>query len=220
MDVPKSYIAFFDLDKTILSINSGPLLVREAFKRGLMSTKDLLDALYLSWLYKLHLRDTSLLISGMGRWLKGITVDDVSELSEHVVNKYLVNAIRPEILTEISFHKERNAEIVILSSVMINICRSLGPHLGIDKYICTVMEVKDGVLTGLPVKSFCFKDEKRIRLVEYCKIMNYNLSNAFYYGDSIPDLQALEVVGYPVCVAPDKRLLKIARERGWKICDW
>lgn len=220
MDCQKSYIAFFDLDKTIISINSGPVLVKEAYRSGLMSTKNLINALYLSWLYKFHLRDTSILISFMGKWLKGLTVEKVSDLSDRVVQKYLVKVIRPEIYSEISFHREQNAEIVILSSVMIDICRFLGPHLGIDKFICTTMEAVDGILTGLPEKNFCFNDEKRVRLTEYCKIMNYNLHDAFYYGDSISDLPALEVVGHPVCVVPDKQLLKIARIKGWKICDW
>lgn len=217
MDISKSYIAFFDLDKTILCINSGPVLVREAYRSGLMSTADLLHAIYLSWLYKFNLKDTAMIISGMGKWLKGLTVAEVIELSEHVVNKYLVDSIRPEIISEIKFHREHNAEIVILSSVMIEICRPLGSHLGADNFICTEMQVADGVLTGLPEKNFCFNDEKRVRLKEYCEVRNYNLSEAFYYGDSISDFPALEVVGHPVCVAPDRKLSGIAHERGWKV---
>ncbi len=76
----RKYVAFFDLDKTILSVNSGSALVREAYRRGVMNTSDLLNAIYLSWLYKFHLRDTSLIVSGMGRWLKGATPDEVNAL--------------------------------------------------------------------------------------------------------------------------------------------
>jgi len=213
----KRYVAFFDIDNTILSINSGSKLVREAYKSGLMNNSDLLNAIYLSWLYKFHLRDTDLIVSGMGRWLKGHTVDEVNLLSEHVVNKHLVNAIRPEIYSEIKFHKENNAEVVILSSVIIQICRQLGSYIGVDNIICTVMEVADGVFTGSPENSFCFEDEKRMRLMQYCEMRNYSLSEAFYYGDSISDLTALKVVGHPVCVQPDRKLFRIAHENGWRI---
>jgi len=182
-----------------------------------MSTSDLLNAIYLSWLYKFHLRDTSLIVSGMGKWLKGVTVDDMNVLSEHVVNKHLVDAIRPVIYSEINFHKENNAEIVILSSVIIQICRLLGSYIGADNIICTEMEVADGVFTGSVENNFCLEDEKRIRLVKYCEEKNYNLSEAYYYGDSISDLPALEVVGNPVCVQPDRKLSRIAREKGWRI---
>ena len=212
----KRYVAFFDIDNTILSINSGSALVREAYKIGLMSTSDLLNAIYLSWLYKFHLRDTDLIVSGMGRWLKGHTVDEVNLLSEHVVNKHLVNAIRPEIYSEIKFHKENNAEVVILSSVIIQICRQLSSYLGMDNIICTVMKVEDGVFTGSPENNFCIGDEKRLRLMQYCEMRNYFLSEAFYYGDSISDLTALKAVGNPVCVQPDRKLSRIAHEKGWR----
>ena len=213
----KRNVAFFDLDKTILSINSGSVLVREAYKSGLMSTSSLLNAIYLSWLYKFHLRDTALIVCGMGRWLKGVTIDEVNMLSEHVVNEHLVDAIRPEIYSEIKFHKENNAEIVILSSVIIQICRLLGSYIGVDNIICTVMEAADGVFTGSAENKFCIEDEKRIRLMQYCEMRNYTLNKAFYYGDSISDLSALEVVGHPVCVQPDKKLYRIAHECGWRI---
>jgi phosphoserine phosphatase len=79
------------------------------------------------------------------------------------------------------------------------------------------MEVADGVFTGSPENSFCLEDEKRIRLKQYCELRNYNLSEVYYYGDSISDLSALEVVGHPVCVQPDRKLSRIAHEKGWRI---
>jgi HAD superfamily hydrolase (TIGR01490 family) len=216
----KSYVAFFDLDRTVLNINSGSALVREAYKTGLMSFSELLHAFYLSYLYKFHLRETSIIISGMGKWMKGLPVPEVEALANQVVTKYLVNAIRPQIHSEINFHRENNAEMVILSSVIVEIGKPMISHLGFDNIICTKMEVENGFFTGLPENKFCFEEEKRVRLKEYCEAGNYSLSEAFYYGDSIADLPALEVVGHPVCVTPDKKLSKIALESGWRICNW
>jgi HAD superfamily hydrolase (TIGR01490 family) len=214
---PKTYIAFFDLDRTIISLNSGSVLVREAYKSGFMSTANLLKAIYLSVLYKFNLRDTSGIISAMGKWLKGRTVNEVDHLSEQIVNSHLLGAVRPEIFSEIELHKANNAEIVILSSVIIQICKPLACRLGVDNQICTTMEVIDGIFTGLPEGKFCFDEEKRIRLIEYCKEKNYKPGEAFYYGDSIADFPALEVVGNPVCVSPDRKLALIARKRKWRI---
>jgi HAD superfamily hydrolase (TIGR01490 family) len=216
----KSYVAFFDLDRTVLSINSGSVLVREAHRSGLMSTSGLINAIYLSLLYKFHLRDTDRIISSMGKWMKGVRVDQVEALVKEVANKYLINAIRPEISSEISFHREKNAELILLSSVISEIGKPISAYLGFDYIICTKMQQEAGVFTGLPETKFCFEDEKRFRLLEYCKLRNYRLSDVYYYGDSISDLPALEVVGHPVCVTPDKKLGKIAGERGWEICDW
>jgi HAD superfamily hydrolase (TIGR01490 family) len=212
----KRYVVFFDLDKTLLSINSGSVLVREAYKRGIMSISDLLNAIFLSSLYKFNLRDTSLIVSGMGRWLKGMTPVEMDALAEHVVNKQLIKAIRPEINSEIKIHRENNAEIVILSSAIVQICKPIGSFISADNIICTEMEVQDGVFTGSAENKFCFGDEKRIRLIQYCEMRNYNLSEAFYYGDSISDLAVLEVVGHPVCVQPDRRLSVISNKNGWR----
>jgi phosphoserine phosphatase len=79
------------------------------------------------------------------------------------------------------------------------------------------MEAADGVFKGSAENKFCLEDEKRIRLMQYCEMRNYSLSEAYYYGDSISDLSALEVVGHPVCVQPDRKLSRIAHKNGWRI---
>jgi HAD superfamily hydrolase (TIGR01490 family) len=216
----RTYIAFFDLDRTILNVNSGSFLVREAHKSKLMSTGNFLKAIYYSLLYKFHLRNTDSIISGMGGWLKGIAEEKVVEISERIVNKQLIGRIRPEIISEIRFHKGNNAELVILSSAMEEICKPIKDHLGFDTLICTRMKVENGYYTGLPETRFCFENEKRKQLEKYCNSMNYYLKDAYYYGDSIADLPALETVGFPICISPDQKLLKIAKERGWTIKKW
>ncbi|MBA4322575.1 MAG: HAD-IB family hydrolase [Odoribacter sp.] len=213
----KSYIAFFDLDRTIISLNSGSLLVREAYRNGGMSTANLINAIFQSSLYWFNLRETNLIISKMGTWVKGIPHEVIDELAEKVVNKYLINSIRPEIIKEIGIHKEKNASVVILSSAISSICEPVGRHLGADGTICTSMETIDGILTGAPDGNFCFGDEKRIRLLSYCEKNHYDPAEAWYYADSISDLSALEVVGHQVCVTPDKKLKKVALERGWRV---
>jgi HAD superfamily hydrolase (TIGR01490 family) len=215
-----SYIVFFDLDRTILSLNSGSILVWQAYKKGVMSTGNLFNAIIQSYLYKFNLRDTNLIISRMGMWLKGLPFNGIDELSKEVVDKYLKVSIRPEIVKEINIHKAKNARTVILSSSISSICEPIGLHLGFDDIICTTMEISDGIFTGSPVGNFCFEDEKLIRLLSYCEKYHCDTSKAWYYADSISDLPVFEVVGNPVCVSPDRKLSKIAGKRGWRINNW
>jgi putative phosphoserine phosphatase / 1-acylglycerol-3-phosphate O-acyltransferase len=216
----KNYVAFFDLDRTIISLNSGSLLVRQAYKQGVMSTGNLINAVFQSYLYKFNLRDTNLIISKMGTWLKGIPYAVIEKLSKELVDRYLIESIRPEIITEINNHRKENALTVILSSAIATICEPIGNHLGVDDIICTTMETSEGILTGNPVGKFCFEDEKRNRLISYCEKNHCDLSNAWYYADSISDFPVLEVVGNPVCVSPDKKLARLANINGWTIYDW
>jgi len=213
----KNYAAFFDLDLTVLSVNSGPIIVREAYMKGMMGTRSILNAILQGYLYKFNLRDTNVIISKMGLWLKGINNATLIKLSGEVFEKYLKPAIRPEIIREIAFHRKNHGEIVILSSVISSISRPIGKYLEADSVLCTEMEVKDGFLTGYPVGKFCFGKEKRERLVSFCEGKNFIPSEAWYYADSISDLEAFEAVGHRVCVSPDRKLARIAQRKRWKV---
>jgi phosphoserine phosphatase len=93
-------------------------------------------------------------------------------------------------------------------------------HLKIDKIICSRLEVMNGLLTGVPEGNLCYGKEKLIRLNAYCEKNNNKLEDSWYYGDSISDLPALEAVGHPVCVNPDRQLRRKAAANGWKISRW
>ena len=47
---------------------------------------------------------------------------------------------------------------------------------------------------------YACEDKKRV-LIEYCKKRGYNLSKVVYVGNDINDLEAMEIVGYPIAPA-------------------
>ncbi len=214
------YIAFFDVDGTLISGNSGKSLVKAGINKGLISKKNFIQALYLSLLLKLRLRKPGRIIRGMASWLKGLSEESVRGFGEEVFLSYLSPAIRPEIYAEIRHHKKQNARIVILSSAVHFVCQPLARHLAMDDVICSELEVRDGVYTGRFSGNICYGKEKLFRLKEYCDKMNSSPKQAYYYGDCISDYHALESVGNPVCVNPDKKLAKAALERQWVIQEW
>lgn len=214
------YIAFFDVDRTLLHVNSGKFLVNRGYRNGLISTKDFLHALFLSFLFKFRLRDAGKIIRKMAGWVKGLSEDKVKELAEEVFHGVLSRAVRREIYGEIRFHKERNARVVILSSAIQLVCQPLADLLSFDDVVCTRLEVRNGVFTGRFVGEACYGEEKVNRLREYCHEMNCSPGKAYYYADSISDFQALDSVGYPVCVNPDKKLTRLAVAKHWRIHEW
>jgi HAD superfamily hydrolase (TIGR01490 family) len=216
----KSYIAFFDLDNTLITSNSGKLLVREARAKGMLSLQDLIRALWMSFLYKFNLMDTEKIIAGMLQWLNGVPVKKVNLLASGVFLKQMIRTIPDEARNEIIWHQERNAATVILSSALYPVCQAVAGHLNIDDFICTQIETVDDICTGKPAGEPCFGKEKATRLIEYCEKNNSKVSDAWYYGDSISDLSVLQIVGNPVCVNPDKKLLKSANKNNWRICRW
>jgi len=214
------YAAFFDLDHTILRINSGAAFLRRAYKNRLLSGRRLIHAYYLAILYKLNVMEPLVIIDKLNGWLAKAPVKDIETLCNEIVEKDLIPAIRPEIINEIRIHKEQGAELVILSSVIDPIGVRLAKHLEIRSVICSEMEVVNQQYTGRPIGRFCFRDEKLNRLNQYLHTHNYTLEGVYYYADSIDDLPVLQAVGHPVCINPDKSLEKIARKQNWVIRTW
>jgi len=217
---PKDYIAFFDLDKTLANSVSGKALAEAAFRKGLLSNWKLLNAAVLSLEFRLRIRDQLKIIDEMVSWVKGIPENSIDDLCTEVFNEVIFPSVYKDAISEIELHKAKNAKVVILSSALTTICRQMAEHLSIDDIICSGLEVKDGYMTGRPLGHLCFGEEKAVRLKRYCEIFNFSLSETWFYGDSVSDTHALNAVGNPVCVNPDKKLRKTAKSRGWKIVNW
>lgn len=216
----KNYIAFFDLDQTITSSISGKELARGAFRKGLMTRYDLTNAIFLSLLFRLELKDPLKIIDKMVRWVEGISEKTIVDLCSEVFREVLLPSVYDEARSEIEFHKGENAKVVILSSALAPVCNDMAKDLGFDDVICSDLEVKNGYHTGRPLGHVCFGEEKAIRLKDYCEKNSILPSDSWYYGDSISDLSALSVVGHPVCVNPDKKLRKMAIKKNWRILYW
>jgi HAD superfamily hydrolase (TIGR01490 family) len=216
----KSYIAFFDLDHTITGEISGNVLAREAYRKGLMSLSNIIYALWLLLIYKLSLRDPVKIINKMTSWVRNVPEELFNNLSAEITKKFLIPAIYNEAIKEIMMHRDNGARTVILSSTPASIGREMAKAIGMDDIICSVLEVDNGLLTGRSVGPLCYREEKAVRMKNYCESMNCSPEDSWYYGDSIADLPALFLVGKPVCVNPEKKLLKKARQNNWKIYYW
>ena len=215
MTSKKGYIVFFDLDKTLLSVNSGKVLAWAAYKDGLLTTNNLIRAVFLSLIYKLHLLNSLKITVLMVKWLKGIPETTVKVFAKKLVEEKLINTIRPSMLKEIKKHKKRGAQIIILSAALPYVCQPLADYLKIDGVICSAMEIDQGLFTGKPHGKMCIEEEKAIRIREYCQKYSFSLKDAFCYGDSYSDRFVLKTVGNPICVKPDKKLYNLAITEDW-----
>jgi len=220
MNSTGKYVAFFDLDRTMIRKISGKALVRRAWKKSIISWPDLAVALSLYLLYKLKFRDPLKIIDDMAGWVKGMPVAMLESLCLEVTRDILLPSLFIDAGKEIAKHKENNAQVVILSSTLEPVCRVISENLGMNGYICSSLQAENGYLTGMPVGPLCFGEEKLNRMIGYCKTNTMNPADSWYYTDSISDLSALGFVGNPVCVNPDRDLKNEALKRGWKILSW
>jgi len=217
MEEKNKYVVFIDLDKTLLLVNSGKILVMTAYNKGLMSFSSLLKAFVISIIYKLNIKNDYEVVERMTKWLKGLSETSIINISQNIVEKKLISLIRPSIIKEIQFHEKQGGHIVLLSASLPYICEPIAKHIGIKTIICSKMEIKNKLFTGKLIGNICIGDEKKIRAEDYCKQKAFKLSNAFCYGDSITDQHVLNLIGNPICVEPDKKLQKLAIKKNWKI---
>ena len=216
----KEYVAFFDLDRTLISGVSGKILFQQAYKNGILSTKDIVQGIGYSFLHKLNLMNPDKIIVKMVNNLKGISESVIKELIENIFEDHIKISLREKAINEITKHKKNHGKTVILSASLSYICEPLKEILEMDDIICSSLEVKNGYFTGKPDGRYCYGKEKYHRAIQYCEENNFSFTDAYFYSDSISDLPLLQVVGNPICVCPDDSLRQIAEKSGWTICDW
>jgi len=189
-----TYVAAFDLDKTIVSVNSSKLIVKAARRAGHMSKKDFLHAILFSIVYKFDLKDANKIVADMTKWLRGLKeIDIIKMLEDHVIQEVL-NLIRPEMRKILAQHRKDGARLVLLSSAMPYICKPLANHLEMDDIVSSHLEVLDGIFTGSPLGKLNFGTQKAVTMKQFCEENEYSLEDAYYYGDAFSDHFAMEIV--------------------------
>jgi len=210
------YAAFFDLDKTILTITSGRVLAMEAYRKGILTKTHLIKGVFSDILLKSAIIKPERIMLNMATWLKGIEVSEIEAFCLRMYGEILSHHVRDEIRKEISTHKERGGTTIILSAAIPEICKPVQADLKMDAIICSKLETQEGIFTGKPAGPYCFGEEKLTRITAYCAENNLNLDEAWYYGDSVNDIPVLECVGYAVWVPGNKKLEKRALHESWQ----
>jgi len=212
-----TYIAFYDLDHTILDGNSATHLVQEARKRGVMTERQYRHAVWLSIIYKLNIGEPIRMIDRMLSWLKGLKEASIMKLSQEIFDHIIKETIRPEILETIEEHRAKKASVILLSSATTPVCEPVTRFMELDDMICTQLESENGILTGHTDGKLVYGMEKKVRMLAFCQEKGYDPREAWYYGDSHTDRWVMGAVGFPVAVSPDRQLSKIARRNNWPI---
>lgn len=215
-----SYVAFYDLDHTIIASSSGTLIVRDLYKRGMVSLLSLINGMFLSLFYKSGIINTQSLVTNWVKRLKGMDSKTIEQYSSIFFEETVKQYIYPQALESLYMHKAKGASVVLLSASLDFICKPIMEHLHFDDVLCTELEVSNGYYTGSIKGNYCYGIEKRNRAIQFCTSHNVDIESSYYYADSVADIPVLEVVGFPQCVNPQPALLKLARQKGWTVHRW
>jgi HAD superfamily hydrolase (TIGR01490 family) len=214
-------VAFFDLDKTLLAVNSGTLWIRRELALGHLSRFQALRASL--WIARYHLGFVSMedAVRAAIAQLAGTHAQTLQERTVAFYEEQVRPLYRPGALRALDEHRGAGERLVLLTSSSGYLSELVARDLRLDAILCNRFEVDErGLHTGRPLGAVCFGPGKRTHAEDYARQVGVPLSACAFYTDSYSDLSVLEVVGRPVAVHPDHRLRREAARRGWPVVDW
>ncbi len=212
--------AFFDLDLTLLSVNSAKMWVKYLWKRGEIGTWT--AARSAGWLlrYKFALLDLSEISRKALADLEG---QNEEEMRLKVANWYeqeLRDRFYQEAIDLIEDHRQKGHRLFLATGSSPYVSAPACKQLGLEDYVCTRLEVVDGNFTGRPMDPVCYGEGKLHWMKQLAQRHNVDLSQSWFYTDSFTDLPGLRAVGHPVATNPDPRLRRLAKREDMTVRDF
>ncbi len=213
-------VAFFDVDKTILGVNSASLWVQRELRAGNMRRRDAARAAFWLGAYHLGYANIDELITEAVRSLKGKRERDVIDRTMDFYREEIAGAVRPAAQAAIDHHKRKGDLVFLLTSSSNYLMAPLSDLLQIDGFLANRFVAVDGVFTGEAYAPLCFGAGKVAHAQTVADKVGVRLDECAFYTDSASDIPMLEAVAEPVAVDPDPWLRQVANRRGWRIERW
>jgi HAD superfamily hydrolase (TIGR01490 family) len=213
-------LAFFDLDRTLLSVNAGQLWVKREMRLGYIGRWQATKAA--AWIFGYHLGFSRIerVLEDAIATLAGEKEEDIVARTRMFYDEEVARAYRPRARDVVEAHRARGDVLALLSSTSSYLAEPVLGALRIEHALCNRFEVKDGIFTGRAVRPLCFGPGKLAHAQGLADRLGERLADATFYTDSASDLSVMEVVGTPVAVNPDPTLARLAAKRGWRVEDW
>jgi HAD superfamily hydrolase (TIGR01490 family) len=215
--------AFFDVDNTILRGSSSFLFGKAAFKRKFFSRRDFWNFAWHQARFIARGESAKTMNEIKDRALGLIAnhhAKELTDLTDEVYDDYISPKLWPETVRLAQEHIAAGREVWLITATPLEIAEAIAHRLGLTGGLGTVVEQKDGILTGKLVGKPLHGKAKYKAMKHLAKERNISLKRSYAYSDSHNDLPMLTHVGHPVCVNPDKILKTHAQAAGWKILDF
>lgn len=214
-------LAFFDLDRTVLAVNSATRWLRREVALGLVTKRAALRGA--AWLvrYELGFANGEDMVARAVAETRGSDAQALEARTRVFFESEVRPTYRPGALLALAEHRRAGERLVMLTSSSNYLSELVAEDLGFDEVLCNRLEVDaDGRHTGRVVGRICFGEGKLVHATEACRRHGSALPDATFYTDSYSDRHVLGVVGRPVAVNPDPRLRRVAARAGWRVVDW
>jgi len=213
-------VAFFDVDNTLIRGASVYYVGREAFRRGLISWRDIALFAWHQFRFLAVGENREHLATAKDRALGlvgGHTELALIALAEDIYDKYFAPKLWPETVELTREHLLKGHEVWLITATPQLVAQVIADRLGLTGAIGTRVQALDGVFTGALDGHVIHGDEKAAVAENFATELGASLADCWAYSDSSNDIPLLTLVGNRVVVNPDAKLLAHARAENWTV---
>ena len=204
--------AVFDLDGTIIRVSS-----EQVFLSYMLSYGEIPIPNIRAWVSN-FLKVKSLLAAKPNKvYLRGLAQARLDEITRRCFVDTLRPSIAPHIADLIHAHRAAGRTVILMSGSLSFLVQPFHEYFQTDLMVAHELEVVDGRLTGQRVGLHPFAENKATLAQQLATEHGFDLSNSYAYGNHHTDAYKLALFGHPVAVNPDRKLRRIAMEKGWHI---
>lgn len=214
-------IAFFDLDHTLLPIDSDQTWGDFTVALGWVSATDFKarnEAFYQDYVAGTLDIHAYVRFATEAIRIKGKAQSLQARL--RFMNEVIEPVVKPSALSLVASHRKQGDRLVMVSATHEFVTQPIADRFGMETLIATELEKDDtdwytGRILGIP----SLREGKVTRVEAWLKHQGLDWSDVetTFYSDSMNDLPLLERVHHPVVTNPDQRLKQEALARGWPI---
>lgn len=217
----KPTAAFFDLDRTLLDMNSSTLWAKHELRGGKISIPQFGRVLVWNVLYHLSLIDIETAFKEAVTHYRGRSYEGLDRETREWFARDVAHHLRPGAGPALREHREQGHHLVLLTSASAFASRAARDTWQLDDFLSNDFPADErGALRGTFVPPLCHGAGKVQRAEAWVSERDISLGDCYFYTDSYSDAPMLKAVGYPRVVSPDPRLKRAARQRGWPILQW
>lgn len=213
-------VAFFDVDNTLMRGASVYYVGREAFRRGLISWRDIAVFAWHQFRFLAVGENREHLATAKERALGlvgGHSEDGLIELANDIYDRDFAPKLWPETVALTREHLAKGHEVWLITATPQLVAEVIAQRLGLTGALGTKVEALDGVFTGVLDGHVLHGDEKAAVAQEFARVKGAELADCWAYSDSSNDIPLLTLVGNRVVVNPDAKLLAHAELSGWDV---